>query len=257
MTKPLHAGLAASHGIEAAQLARADFTASEVMLEAQYGFLSLFGLGTDLDRAETITVPVHGLGEHKLSIKKYPACFNTHRTIDAVLDCGPIDVDEIERIHVTVQAAGLEPLIHHRPTTGLEAKFSLEYTAAAALLDGRVSLESFENDAVKRPEVQALLRKVTVAESPTPPIGSPNWNAGFSCVSVTMRDGNALSSRRDQPRGHASAPLTDAELHEKFIDCVQYATGDKQEQLLAALDNLRALGSVRDLPLPVTRETQR
>ena len=254
MTKPLHAGLAASHGIEAAQLAGAGFSASEVMLEAQYGFLSLFGLGTDLNRADTVTVPVHGLGEHKLSVKKYPACFNTHRTIDAVLDAGAINADEIEKVEVTVQSSGLEPLIHHRPTTGLEAKFSLEYTAAAALLDGRVSLESFENEAVNRPGVQALLRKVAVAESPTPPIGSPSWQAGFSCVSVTMRDGNTFSSRRDQPRGHASAPLTDAELHEKFIDCVQYTTGDKQEQLLAALDNLRALGDIRDLPLPLTKE---
>lgn len=256
MTKPLHAGLAASHGIEAAQLARAGFSASEIMLEAPYGFLALFGLGTDLERADTITVPVHGLGEHKLSVKKYPACFNTHRTIDAVLDCSPFDVDEIERIEVTVQTAGLEPLIHHRPTTGLEAKFSLEYTAAAALLDGRVSLESFENEAVNRPDVQALLRKVTVAESPTPPVGSPSWHAGFSCVSVTMRDGNIVSSRRDQPRGHAIAPLTDAELHEKFVDCVQYTTGDKQEQLLAALDNLRALVNIRDLPLPLMKEGQ-
>ncbi|WP_157768911.1 MmgE/PrpD family protein [Pseudarthrobacter sulfonivorans] len=254
MTKPLHAGLAASHGIEAAQLARAGFTASEVMLEAQYGFLGLFGLGTDLARADTISVPIHGLGEHKLSVKKYPACFNTHRTIDAVLDCGPLDAGDVERIEVTVQTAGLEPLIHHRPTTGLEAKFSLEYTAAAALFDGGVSLESFENAAVNRPDLQALLRKVSVTESPTPPTGSPGWHAGYSCVSVVMRDGNVVSSRRDQPRGHASAPLTDAELHEKFVDCVQYTTGDKQEQLLAALDNLRAVSDIRELPFPTMRE---
>lgn len=253
MTKPLHAGLAASHGIEAAKLAREGFTASDVQLEAPYGFLDLFSADSDLSRADTVREPLHDLGEHRLSVKKYPACYSTHRTIDAVLAVGPVDVDAIESIVVTMQPAGLEPLIHHRPTTGLQGKFSIEYTVAASLLDGGLTLPSFEDDAVNRPQVQALLRKITPTESDVPPVGPAEWTTGYACVAILLRDGRTLTSRCDQPRGHATDPLSDDEVHEKFVDCVEFATGESSEALLAALDTLRKLDHVRDLPLPSAR----
>jgi 2-methylcitrate dehydratase PrpD len=251
MTKPLHAGLAASRGIEAAQLARAGFTGGETLLEAPLGFIDLFGDDTDLSRADTVSVDLHALGsQHFLSVKKYPCCYNTHRAIDLVLDTEPIAPERIVSIAMTVHPSGLGPLIHHRPVTGLQGKFSLEYTVAAAMIDRQVSMASFEDAAVNRPDVQALLRKVSSTASSTPSVGSPEWAIGFACMSVTLDDGTVIEGRVDQPRGHSDSPLSDAELHRKFDDCVRFATGVSQPELLQALDRLRSLDSVADLPLP-------
>lgn len=247
MTKPLHAGLAASHGIEAAQLARAGFTADAQMLESRYGFVDLYG-AAGLEGVDAVEVPLHSLGEHRLSVKKYPACFNTHRTMDAIIDGAPIDPENVASIAVTLEPRGLLPLIHSRPTTGLEGKFSLQYTAAVALTDRNVVMATFTDEAVNRPELQALLRKVKVAESATPPFGATTYEVAYSCVEVTLNDGSVQQRRTDHPRGYGQIPLSDQELLDKFADCLTFATGEAQEDLWKVLNSLRELANVRDLP---------
>jgi len=244
MTKPLHAGLAASRGVTAARLARAGFTADPTMLEAPLGYLDLYGDGAE----PTATAEVPDLGHHRLSVKRYPACYNTHRAIDAVLDGPPVDLDAVESIRVTVEPSGLGPLIHARPRTGLEARFSLEYTVAAALADREASLATFTDEQCNRPAVQALLRRIEVVESPTPPVGPLEWALGYACVEILLRDGTVHARRADQPRGYGQNPLSDAELHAKFTDCAQFGTGHEQDDLLRALDSLRSVDDLRHLP---------
>lgn len=238
-TKPLHPGLSSWSAVTAARLAQSGFTADDHQLEAPLGYFAMYGADSDLsavakwfDQGWAILAPAAGV-----SIKKYPCCFNTHRSADATLDLAAEVADPagISGVRVTVEPGGLAPVIHHRPTTGLEGKFSVEYVVAASLLDHRVRLASFSDEAVARPEAQALLRKVEVAESPTPPFGDAGWDVAYSAVEIHA-GGTVLRRRVDTPRGHSRDPLGADDLKEKFLDCVSWSGAPWDgEELIAAL----------------------
>jgi 2-methylcitrate dehydratase PrpD len=242
MTKPLHAGMAAARGVEAARLARVGFTANADMLEAASGYLQLFRGAA----ASAVPEVAEGwaLAENGLSIKRYPACYATQSAIDAVLDLPAVDPDAVESVHVRVNPSGLRPLIHHQPTAGLQGKFSLEYTVAAALVDRAVELSSFTDDAVRRPQVQALLRRVRGEEVPVPPVGPPEWSDKFACVTIRLSDGSTVEGRRDLPRGHVRSPLTQDEIREKFLATTGYAGHPAAEILYKELSGLRDIPDV-------------
>ena len=241
MTKPLHVGLAAQHGILAATLAGRGLTADPDQLEGPMGFLALFGDGT---RGEAAGGEPAGV-----NVKLYPCCYATHATVDAALElrktlAGP---DGITSIDVALPPGGLAPLIHHRPNDGLQAKFSLEYAVAAALLDGTVILSSFDDARVRRSDVQTLLRRVTVGETPTPPSGEP-WADTFAAV-VTLRlaDGRTLATRVDQPAGHATRPVSEAQLRTKFADCLTSTGISSVDVCYEVLRTLRHQPSARQV----------
>jgi 2-methylcitrate dehydratase PrpD len=140
-------------------------------------------------------------------------------------------------------AAALQPLNRHRPRTGLEGKFSSEYVLAACLLDGRVGLSTFTDAAVGRADAQDLLRRVTIAESATPPWGPAEFDHAYAAVEVTLADGQVLRERCDVPQGDARAPLTERELEAKFRDCLAFAESDWDADAL-----LERLWHVENLP---------
>src|SRR5215467_5160155 len=87
MTKPFHAGRSAHSGLMSARLAEVGFTASQDAIEHPQGFLSAVSPAGEVDRE----APAQALGsewkivEYRLGIKKYPACYCTHRALDAML----------------------------------------------------------------------------------------------------------------------------------------------------------------------------
>jgi 2-methylcitrate dehydratase PrpD len=246
MTKPLHPGLSSRDAILAARLAANGFTADTSQLEAPLGYIAMYGVDGDPGAAQRQLAqrePGKGwsLIDAGINVKKYPCCYNTHRTADAVLALAPKasrDIDAITGITVIVEPGGADPLIRHRPVTGLEAKFSAEYVVAAILLDGKLSLASFTDAAVQRRQAQKLLRKVTISDSATPPFGDKTFDYAYSAVEVATA-GGTCAERVDVPRGDARLPLTDAELDEKFRDCVSYSgSGWDADGILSALHRL-------------------
>ncbi|MBO0693580.1 MAG: MmgE/PrpD family protein [Acidimicrobiaceae bacterium] len=241
-TKPLHPGLSSWSAVTAARLAQSGFTADDHQLEAPLGYFAMYGTESDLsavakwlDQRWAILAPAAGV-----SVKKYPCCYNTHRSADATLDLAAeiADPGSISGVRVTVEPGGLAPVIHHRPITGLEGKFSVEYVVAAGLLDRRVRLATFTDEAVARPEAQALLRKVEVAESPTPPFGEAGFDYQYSAVEIDTGD-TVLRRRVDIPSGHSRDPLAADALEEKFLDCVSFsAVPWDGAELIAALRSL-------------------
>ena len=223
MTKPLHAGLAARAGVEAAELARRGFTAAPDIVEAPLGFGALFSPAQDWSperlgepgRPWQIVSP--GIG-----VKKYPCCYMTHQALDATLRASGghgIDAQEIESVEVVVPEGSTSALIHPRPTTGLEGKFSMEYCVAAALLDGGVRLSSFEGDQVLRPEAQQVLRRVETVQVP----GPEAWRASATSVTVRLRSSEALRAEVTLARGDPRDPLSWDELADKYRDCAARA----------------------------------
>jgi 2-methylcitrate dehydratase PrpD len=252
MTKPFHAGRSAHSGVIAARLAELGFTASQDAIEHPQGFLSAVSPGGEADRES----PPQGLGEewkivkYGLGIKKYPACYCTHRALDAMLELltrHPLKPEEIERITVSLSDTHSLILRNHRPQTGLEAKFSMEFAMAAAVIARRAGLAEYTDGFVRRPEVQVLMQRVDIETNRNydPEVsGASVWDQ----VRIDLVTGGRLESEKvRRARGHGARPLSEAELFEKFRICLD-AGGAKiaPEVLFGRLKHLEDL-SAREL----------
>jgi 2-methylcitrate dehydratase PrpD len=243
MTKPLHAGLAARAGVEAAQLASRGFTAAPGIIEAPMGFGVLFSPDGDW-RPEEMGDPGRpwGIVDPGISVKKYPCCFMTHAALDATLTATgarPHEAREVEAIEVRVPVGSVSALIHHRPTTGLEGKFSMEYCVAAAVIDGGVRLRSFDDESVQRPAVQELLRRVSVVEVR----GEEEGALAPTRATLWVRDGSSLTAEVMGERGSPEDPLSWEELVAKYRDCTGRVL--PEDQVARALDLITNLDQAR------------
>jgi 2-methylcitrate dehydratase PrpD len=226
MTKPLHAGLAARDAVLAARLAMGGYTGADTIIEGPAGYFSMFYPDEpDLDAAlDAIEHPWQIL-KSGLSIKRYPCCYNTGRLSRAALDVHErydVRTQDVVGIRITLEPGGLDPLIHHRPSTGLEGKFSGELVAASALVDGVLGFETFTDPAVRRDEVVRLVAATQIVESDVPPQGDPSWDEGYATVDVELADGTRHSARVDDPPGHWRNPMTGGELLQKVADCFRH-----------------------------------
>jgi 2-methylcitrate dehydratase PrpD len=225
MTKPFHAGRSAHSGLMAARLAEVGFTASRDALEHPQGFLSAVSPAGEVDR----DTPAQGLGSewkivrYRLGIKKYPACYCTHRALDAMLELlarHALKPEEIERITVSLSDTHSLILRNHRPQTGLEAKFSIEFATAAAVIARRVGLTEYTDGFVRRPDVQELMRRVfieTNQDYDAEVSGASVWDQ----VRIELTAGGTIESEKvSRAKGHADRPLSESELFEKFRSCL-------------------------------------
>ncbi len=166
--KALQVGFAVDAGVRAADLAAAGATADPEALEQ---WLRLLGGG-----------PLPPIEEVALAVKVYPCCYALQRPIAAARDYTPPPDGPIR---VRTPASTIQPLIHARPRTGLEGKFSLEYGIAAALLDDAPGFEAFSDAGVTRPEALALIERIEVELEP----GGDGLLAGaFTIGDVTRAD---------------------------------------------------------------------
>jgi 2-methylcitrate dehydratase PrpD len=253
MTKPFHAGRSAHSGVMAARLARAGFTASLDALEHPQGFLSAVSPSGRVDIETPVqTGQIWRMTSLGLSVKKYPLCFCTHRALDGMLDLlaeHPVRAEDIEHISAKTSRRNTQVLRNHRPQTGLEAKFSMEFAMASCVVAGRAGLNELTDDFVQRPVIQDLITRVQViaddAEHPSMPGYSP-----FDRVTIALRDGRVIESREVVTvRGGPEAPLSREELWAKFEDCAR--AGDSRldaRALFDALTSLERVLRVGDLP---------
>ncbi|WP_326835354.1 MmgE/PrpD family protein [Amycolatopsis rhabdoformis] len=229
--KSLQVGFAADAGLRAARLAAAGATADPSALD---DWLRL--VGGDPARVDLTGPAVPG----GLAIKIFPCCYAAQRPISAVRDQlpEPVDATRVSSIKVTTPESSVHPLIHHRPGTGLEGKFSLEYAVAAALLDPRPGFASFTDEAVTRPEAQQLAGLV---ESTLTPGG--DWLlAGEVDISIGLDDGTTHHVTLALPPGSPDRPPSAQDMAGKIADC-----GADLPELLDGLDWPRARALLRQL----------
>jgi 2-methylcitrate dehydratase PrpD len=224
MTKPFHAGRAAHSGLVSARLADAGFTAAPDALEHPQGFLAAVSPEGLADRESPAALGRDWhIVRNRLSIKKYPACYGAHRALDGMLDLlekRPLKPDEIARITTSISKTRALILRNHRPQTGIEGKFSMEFAMAAAVIARRASLAEFTDDFVCRPDVQALMRRVEIEtnENYDPEVSGA---AVFDQVRVELTSGETIAGDEvRRARGAAEFPLGEAELFEKFRTCL-------------------------------------
>jgi len=262
MVKPLHVGVAAVQAIMAAELARSGYSANPDIVGAPLGFLALH-VGDVIDQSaieHALARPV-GAVVADVDMKRYPCCYHSHRMIDAALTLRSrlvvangshvdvLDVDVVEQVRITTAPGGTAALLFHRPVSATEAKFSAEYTVSAALLDGAISSATFEESAIAREAVRALMSRTEVGEQDVPPIGSRAWEDSYAVVQVVMRDGSRVAERVDLPKGGHLNPLSASQLEEKFLLCSEQHPSRKMDGargfgLLSAMRNDSDAGSL-------------
>ncbi len=219
MTKSTHCGQAAANGLDCALLTKAGFSATHRVFDPdKQGYVNAFMPGFE---QETLL----RLGEHwrildpGFAIKIYPAKFSTHYGIAAALElhrqiADPGAIRAIELVVADVPSSD-RPF----PRSGLDGKFSVQYTAAAALLDGRVGLDSFTDERLNRADMQRLLPLISVSMPPEMP---SLYNTGrYAEVTVVMEDGRRVQARCTNPRGSwGGEPITAAEHDAKVRNCL-------------------------------------
>ena len=250
MTKPLHAGLAARNGVLAAKLAKDGFTANPLILEGTSGFFNVFSRDLPYELE-----PLNSLGssyelvERGVKIKAYPCGGLTHCAIDAALEMRAqhrITSETIDEIKVGVTQYTYDRIIYRIPETGLQGKFSMPYILARALIDGKLGLETFTDEAVRDSGVHRLAEKIHMEVDPD--VNGKREGDNPCKVVIRLKDGRTFSRRVDYPKGSPQAPLTPQELREKFVECAGRALNEKAvSQALEYIDRLEGLDDLEPL----------
>ncbi len=256
MVKPLQGGLAGRHGVLAAQLAATGFTATELAVEGPQGLLvAMQSRGSDFGSEVEQLGLRWEIVDGGITVKLYPSCAATHPTIDTLVDLrtehgfGPEDIDAID---VAVDSVTPTVLIHDRPKTGLEGKFSMHFCAASAVVHGRVGIDTFESG-VDDPQVCALLPRVVMRAEPQVGVDQPTLTEAV--VTVRLKDGRALERRVRGARGYPANPPTRDDLGQKFLSCAHRAlsaeVADDALAWLSDVDQRPVAGLVELLGQPV------
>ena len=247
MSKSLHPDKAALNGVLAADLARLGFTGATRILEGERGFFR--ATATDADPTRI----TEELGSHwkieENCYKLYSCCGHTHTAIDTAIDLrselswtGHEAVNRVASMEIQTYGPGYAIVREMNPRTPYQAKFSLAYVVAAALLEGWVGLDQFSPDrfspdGVRQPAIAALLKRTTVTVSPELTALYPAaWPARLT---LRLADGQTVSGGSDYPRGNPENPVSTAALEDKFRALVTPRLGaDKAEQALALVHRL-------------------
>jgi 2-methylcitrate dehydratase PrpD len=219
MVKPLHAGMAARSGVMAARLAQGGFTASPRAIDGPQGYLAAMDSERPaLGEAITDLGTRWEINDTGITVKLYPSCAATHPPLDAltaIVRREAFTTEQVEAIDIEVDSMTPRLLIHPSPANGLEAKFSMPFCAAAALVHPRIGIDTFTVEQIRNPKVQALMPRVTLRANEVFDTAAPLSQAR---VTVRLRDGREWSQRADGARGYPGR-LTDEELAAKFADC--------------------------------------
>jgi 2-methylcitrate dehydratase PrpD len=249
MTKSFHIGRAADNGITAAFLARGGFTGARTALEGDTGLFRLMADQYDVDKIKEFGNPWGILdpdSKRGVIFKLYPCCGSGDGANDGIfslIDEHDIRPEEVESVECFAHEKKFKNLRHHHPRTGLEAKFSLEYWMAAALLERNLGLEQFTDEKVQRPELQEFMKKVIFSGLPEMPDRYPVK------IKVNLKNGASYVRTYWPPKASPGNPPSDEELIGKYIDCSKgYGLPqDKIEKSIETIMRLEELGDANRL----------
>lgn len=247
-TKPLHAGSAARNGYLAARLAAAGLSADKAILESRYGYLAVFSGGGPIKHEALLRMgePFEML-EPGLKFRRYPCCAGTHRPLDALAELmrdNRLAPEDVEHIDCGVIYRTVTTLMRSNPTTGLEAKFSLQYCLARMLADGGVEVDDFTDQRVQEPHIRELMRRIRMYVHPEGRDPS-SLDRQFAEVEVVLKSGKRLVKRVYAPKGTPQNPLSLPELEMKFASNASRTVSEAAAEAIAAnvseLDSLESL----------------
>lgn len=214
-------GFPAQAAVLSALLAREGTAGFEEPLEGKGGFYALFAGGEAKGDAL-----LDGLGAdfwiERLTFKPWPSCRATHSFIEMALTLreehgfDAEDIAKVEIIHDRFQAMLIEPLDRKRaPDVPIDAKFSIPWCTALALVRGGVGLDDFAPSVLKDPAILAVSAKTTHRL-----LADAKWSTGAGgMLEITLNDGRVLSAGQDNALGYPGRMLPDGQLTDKFVEC--------------------------------------
>lgn len=217
--KAIQVGLAVDAGVRAAQLVADGATVDMRVLDAWLSLVS--DPPFDLALEDPAAVP------GGLAVKVYPCCYALQRPIACAADVTrDLRSEDIDRISVWAKESAVQPLVHHRPISGLEAKFCLEHAVAVAVVDRVPGFESFSDAAVRRDEVVRLTESVDIHLE----AGGDGLLGDTLRIEVRTADGRTHTGDIDIPPGAPGRPVTREQLAQKVADC----SGDRADAVMSA-----------------------
>lgn len=247
MSKPMHGGHAAETGITCAFSAKAGVTGVQDMLEGERGF------GKAMCDDPDWTDLASGLGTEftiiKTTTKNHAACGHAHAAIDAASQLQTIHgfkTEEIERIDAGTYGPAVEIVGAQKITTAFEAKFSLPYCVAVMLITGSCRTKAFEDTYLTNKDVLALARRVFVSKDTDCDDAFPKQRS--ATVTITLKSGETYTQHAPTRKGDPDAPLSDAELSEKYRELATPIIGETHtQQLEKQIWAAEKIKDVRDL----------
>ena len=250
MMKPFQAGHATESGVVAADFAALGWTGAEEILEAQRGFFHAYGgvynpafIVDKLGKPWTFQNP-------GVSIKPFPSGSLTHPGMSEMLRlirANSIKAADVEKVDVGTSRNMPNALIHHHPTTGLQAKFSMEFCMAILLLYGKADQTIYTDAVANRPEVKNMVERVHFyADAEAEKAG---YDKMTTIIRITLKDGRTVSGRADFGKGSPADPMSYDEVAEKFHGCAAFAEwpSSKATQIVETVRKLETLADVRML----------
>jgi 2-methylcitrate dehydratase PrpD len=251
----MHAGWCGQSAVLATLLAQRGVPGVKDMLDGRNGFFNVYmrNLQPNYERLTgALGTRFYTLEHH--GFKAWPACGLNRRPVNAILDLRrehalrPEDVEEIivrGGAHILRLAEPLEA--RRRPTHSAQAKYSIPFTAAVAMVYGDVKLRNYTSDGMKDPKVLALADRVSVQLDE-----SPGRRKEAASVEIRVRDGRVLRHEVRYPLGDDRRnPISQAQLEEKFRDCASFsnkplASADV-ERIIERIRHLEQLDDVRQI----------
>lgn len=245
MAKPLHAGRAAEAGVLAAQLAAHGMRSSLEVLEGEAGLGQAMSDGPDWSQIGATL----GRDWHitRLTFKNHVGCGHTFAAIDGALALQQqhrFTHADIQAVHLGVYQPTLDIAPHVDPQTADQARFSLHYMVASALVHGSVRLSAFEPERLNDLATRSLMKCMDKALDPEVDAGFPGRRAAR--VTVTLRDGRVLTHLQPDRKGDPELPLSDADLEGKLIELAAPVIGEPEARAL--LVRIWALTTSSHLP---------
>ncbi len=252
MSKPFHGGLAAECAIVSADLAAMGFTASPVSLETRWGYFQALGGGHEDGRIRGKLGRPWAFADRGVWLKPWPTGSLGHPALTKMLELiaeHDLCPRQVTGIRVRTSESIRDVLFHHRPTSELEAKFSLEFGVAALLLERELTLAHFTDDFVNRPDIQATIERVDYEPFPDADAKAGDYTLVTSFVDVDLDDGRTVGGRIDYGKGSLANPMSDDDVAEKFCACAAFAgwPESRTEEAIELVHRLETIEDVRAL----------
>lgn len=260
-TKPIHPGWAAHGGVLAARLAQLGAEGPPSVIEGKFGLYHAY-LAAEQGEVD-IEAQLADLGSRwetpRIAYKPYPACHFMHGSLGATAEAAAgLSPDDIEEIVVTVPAAGVSLVLEPAdskvaPRSEYEGKFSLQYSAAAMIVHGRVGISTYSDEAIADPRVLDLARKVRyeTKDYDTYPAAFPGG------VRIRTKSGRTIEVDFPYQRGGPENPLSSDEVRAKFRENASLALSDETlEELEGAILTLEEQDDLTAALAPLTRTTR-
>ena len=229
------------------------FTSSPTILEGNRGYFMTGAGGYDAEALIGKLGNPWNYVAKRVAIKPYP-CGNLQQP--AMDKLRELVLQQDIRPQSARTPRGQEPPAHATQShvspsdhSGLESKFSMEFSLASILVLRKAGLAEYSDEVVNRADIQAVIRKTDYTVFSDEEAEAKGYHLWTTFLDLTLKDGRTISARVDAAKGSADYPMNEEEVAEKFRDCAAFAKMPKNtvEKAIDLVLNLEKVADIRDL----------